>query len=72
MKDIFIIWITIQLMFIGFAMGQISNEIVSKTFDCNKTIITEKISPWKLAITPLIVFIPEPQMITDYCNNQKK
>ena len=70
MKDIFIIWITIQLMFIGITFGEINNQTILKTFNCSP--LEEEISLWLTESMPLVAFVPRPQFLTDYCNNQKK
>lgn len=68
MKDLFIIWIIMQLILIGIGMASIHNQIVDKTLKCVKD---EKISEWWTAFIPLVVFIPDTTELTDYCSKFK-
>lgn len=63
-KNIFLLWITIQLTFIGLALVDIENKIILKTYKCPES---EIISPIFGMIFPLSAFIPENKEIEEYC-----
>lgn len=67
MKDAFIIWITVQLLVIAFAVISIHNEVLDNTYKC---VGSEHISLWVSAVVPLAVFVPEQTLVEDYCNNK--
>ena len=65
MKTAFIVWITWQMMIIGYAMIDIENEITRKTYVCEKS---EIIPPIVGALIPLVILVPEDVRIRDYCH----
>lgn len=68
MRDLFIGWIIIQLILIGSAGAIIYSDIVTDTYECGPG--QETMSTWIGAAVPLMFFIPEQTMITEYCNNK--
>ena len=71
MKELFIIWITFQLIVIGAVCVQIDNDIKNKTLDCSK--LEDDTPEWKGALYPLVVFIPNgiDNKIKEYCLDKK-
>lgn len=69
MKTFLGIWITWQLVIIGWTLAQMHNQILDKTFECKSP---GKISPWKVATIPLSLFVPaeNTKFINDYCATQ--
>lgn len=63
MRDLFILWVTVQLMLIGFAGVSITNQVIEKKFDCKQTITP---AVWGVLI-PLAVFVPNDGMTDKYC-----
>lgn len=69
MKEIFIIWVTIQLIIIGVTSVRISNEVATFNYDCNKP--SQEVPVWYGAAVPLYAFVPTPQYVIDYCDKNK-
>jgi hypothetical protein len=64
MKDLFILWIIIQLVILGMVEVNVHNEILQKTYDCK-----QEVAPaWFGAAFPLIIFVPDNTAIHKYCN----
>ena len=67
MKKIFIIWITVQLMFIGAIRFIMVNDVSRNIYQC----IHENAHDFKAGlagiIVPLAVFIPFDPTIDNYC-----
>lgn len=75
MKNIFIFWIMLQLIMIGWTVAEMHNEVVDGSYDCTRywnlghhTVIPR----WKLAIMPLILFVNYEQVseFDAYCQGQ--
>ena len=66
MKELFIVWITFQLIMIGVASSSIHNDMVNKTFKCHER---EKIPLVFGAIFPLAVFADTTAKVRDYCSD---
>ena len=67
MKEIFIIWITFQLIMIGTAFISVRNEVYHKTYNCEQT----KDVPMYIGIIfPLAVFVPDHVSVINYCNTK--
>ena len=65
MKNIFILWITFQLIIISYCVVTIHNQIVDKTYICS----TETKIPTDFAILmPLAAFVPEMSELIEYCH----
>lgn len=76
MKDSFIFWITWQLVMIGWTVASMHNEVVSGSYNCTKHWNIDHhviISPWKAAIVPLALFLPDEvhSEFDEYCKDQK-
>lgn len=65
MVKIFIMWVTIQLVVIGYSTLDMLNQVDSNTYKCPKT---EYVPPLLGALFPLTAFVQDNQ-ITDYCKN---
>lgn len=71
--EIIIIWIALQLILLSWVIIRINNDVVNNIKNCSKI---EKLSiPERIIISslfPLIVFIPTPHWLIDYCENKNK
>jgi len=63
MRDLFILWITIQLIITGAIMVAVQNEVVRGEYDCE----LREVSPMIGALIPIWAFVPEPSSVKDYC-----
>lgn len=67
-KDIFVIWIIIQLIIIGIAGVSVKNEIVNQTYDCERVILPM----WVGICFPLVLFVSNDLGVKEYCKNLEK
>lgn len=67
MKEIFIIWITVQLMFIGMALSEAKNEMVRQEYDCQKQYNEHPVVYG--AMFPLVYFVDDSyrEIVKSYC-----
>jgi hypothetical protein len=67
MRDIFIVWIMLQLILIGIATVDINNKISNGTYQCSSS--EERISVLWGALLPLTVFTDgkTEEVIIKYC-----
>jgi len=65
MRDILILWIIFQLVFIGMARVEIQNQIFSKIYVCEPT---QTFHIWLGAVLPLTAFVQTPNSVINYCN----
>jgi hypothetical protein len=64
MKEVFIVWITFQLMVIGIADVQIHNRLATKTYVCSGR---EEVPGWLGVVFPLVSFVPDDFGVKEYC-----
>jgi len=66
MRDLFILWIIIQLIAIGWAAVEGRNQIINNTYDCKR----ETTPHWVGMAFPLVAFIPDYNREIQYCNER--
>ena len=68
MKELFIVWIMLQLVIVGVLGNDIRNRTIQGTFDCKKE---RKVYPIVVGIIfPLIHFSNIRYQVTDYCHDK--
>ena len=63
----FIIWITIQLMILGWFTVEIHNDVVNKIHDCSIDILIPRTIG---ALFPLILFMNDLDSVKEYCDDK--
>lgn len=78
MKDLFIIWLTVQLILIGFSSSILKWELEYGTYDCKKPPKVVEVKMTKMVhitlgtLFPLLAFVPEENLAgaaAKYCQN---
>jgi hypothetical protein len=62
-KDIFILWVTLQLVVIGYVNTAIRNEILVGDYDCG----LKTVDLYLGAILPLVYFQTRLELVDQYC-----
>jgi hypothetical protein len=63
-KDFICFWLLLQLFLIGPIMAVIHYQVQNKTYVCP----SEVSNFFTGLVYPLAMFIPEPLVVTEYCN----
>ena len=69
LKDFLIFWIVFQLLLIGLSGAMVHNSFVNGSYEyCSS--LDKKIPVFISVLFPLVWFLPEISLHTNYCNNK--
>ena len=69
-KDFLIFWIAFQLLLIGLSGAMVHNSFVNGSYEyCSS--LDKKVPVFASILFPLVWFMPEISLYTNYCNNEK-